>query len=124
MCKIICNVAEAKKKFYDYRSILDYIYSQLMQAECEYVAQNSRSLRLFYICNIKTSSWIQKLIMIGSFKNKKEIVYDGFCENCIGILNGHEVLLNNDLEDDRIYISCQENLDDNFNQVYVLLLND
>ena len=124
MCKIICNVAEAKKKFYDYRSILDYIYSQLMQAECEYIAQNGGSPRLFYICNIKTSSWIKKLIMIGSFKDKKEIVYDGFCENCIGILNGHEVLLNNGLEDDRIYISCQETLGDNFNQVYVLLLND
>ena len=79
MYKIICNVAEAKKQFHDYRSILDYIYSRLMHAECEYVAQNGKNL-------------------IGSFKDKKEIIYDGFCENCIGILNGHEVLLNNDLD--------------------------
>lgn len=111
MKTFVCNITDAQNRYHDYRSVLDYIYSQFITVKCEYLALCPEKSRLFYICNERTAAWIRKLSIIGLFKDRTEINYDGFSDNCIGVFDGREVIIENALEDDKVYLFNTDSID-------------
>ena len=102
--EINCDVNEFMNKFYDYRSIMDSIHSYLVEGIHEY-SINVPDKQIFIVCNSDTSLWIKKLASIGVFEPKHRINYDGFNKNCIGLLDGHEVIINDNFGKGKIAVS-------------------
>lgn len=83
--------------FSDYRSTLDYLDSSLVDCYSEFGEG-----RIFLVCNKTTSAWLRKLKLIGEFRDRFDLKYDGFLENCIGLWKSHEVLIKDSISDGMI----------------------
>ena len=111
MKTITCNIDEFKSMFMDYRSIMDSIHSKLMDGIHEFEKTLLKKSQIFITCNKDSSLWIKKLQCIGVFEPRERINYDGFSKNCIGLLDGHEVCVKDDLGSNAIFISDKITID-------------